>query len=303
MSLARDECTDDRPPEPADDGTEVRHSTFAQALESAASTPPGARLRERREARGLTLDDVSRSTKINKTTLVALETSDVPHLPAGIYTRGFVKAYAREVGLDADSTADEYLAKIAPQRAQHPHTGGGALPAPPRRTADVVDDGEARHRLATEQARRFGGVAALAAAVGLLIYVASYSRGDQPPATLAEVSPESIADATPAGGAVPAPAPAVVDAAMTDGPFRIELVSQGPCWVSVSVDGERVLSKLLKAGERHTLDISDEVVLRIGEPGALSLSINGQAGRSLGRRGQPTRVRITKANFHEFLIS
>ena len=62
-----------------------------------------------------------------------------------------------------------------------------------------------------------------------------------------------------------------------------------------------VVAKLLQAGERHTLEASEELVLRVGDPGALSFSINGQAGRPLGRAGEPVNVRITKDNFRDFL--
>jgi hypothetical protein len=85
------------------------------------------------------------------------------------------------------------------------------------------------------------------------------------------------------------------------GPLRLELQPQGPCWLTANVDGTPVVAKLLQAGERHTLEASEELVLRVGDPAALSFSINGQAGRPLGRAGQPVNVRITKDNFREFL--
>jgi hypothetical protein len=90
---------------------------------------------------------------------------------------------------------------------------------------------------------------------------------------------------------------------MDDGPLHLEFVTKGPCWVSARVDGERVLAKLLQPGERHTLQMRDEVVLRIGEPGALSMSINGRATRPIGKPGQPLTVRITKDNFQDLLGS
>jgi hypothetical protein len=87
------------------------------------------------------------------------------------------------------------------------------------------------------------------------------------------------------------------------GPLQIELHPQGPCWLVATVDGERVLARLLQPGERETLAISEEAVLRIGDPGALLITINGHSGRTLGRPGQPVNVTITKDNFKEFLSS
>jgi len=49
------------------------------------------------------------------------------------------------------------------------------------------------------------------------------------------------------------------------------------------------------------LDVRDEAVLRIGEPAAITLSIDGAAGRSLGRPGEPVTLHITRENYREFL--
>jgi hypothetical protein len=47
--------------------------------------------------------------------------------------------------------------------------------------------------------------------------------------------------------------------------------------------------------------VHDEVVLRIGDPAALAFSINGMAGRSLGRAGGAVTVHVTRQNYREFL--
>lgn len=57
-------------------------------------------MREARLARNLTLDDVSRATKIPKSTLAQLEASELGALPAAVFVRGFIRAYARVVGTD-----------------------------------------------------------------------------------------------------------------------------------------------------------------------------------------------------------
>ncbi len=59
----------------------------------------GARLRRAREARGLSVKEIATATKISVLVLEALERSDVSRLPGGLFSRAFVRAYAREVGL------------------------------------------------------------------------------------------------------------------------------------------------------------------------------------------------------------
>jgi cytoskeleton protein RodZ len=314
MSLANDECLDDRPPaikshpaKRAENAVRPRSASSALTFTLQTQPPdvPGLFLRRRREQRGLTIDDLSRTTKISRGTLMALETGDVLHLPAPIYTRGFVKTYAREVGLDPERTADDYLASIEPLRAHHPLVDENRVPSTVDGLTVPVDaNGDARNVLAANQVRRIGRLMTAAAVIALVLYIASFNRREQDASdasmlgTAAELAAPTPATGSAAEGVTPAAA-----AAVADGSLRVEFVTQGPCWLSARVDGQRVLAKLLQAGERHTIDISDEAVLRVGDAGALSFSINGQTGRSLGRSGQPVSVRITKDNFREFLSS
>lgn len=61
----------------------------------------GRILAEAREARGMSIDDVASITKVSRSILQAIEDGDSSGLPAPVYVRGFVRAYARAVGADA----------------------------------------------------------------------------------------------------------------------------------------------------------------------------------------------------------
>src|SRR5260370_14529442 len=65
----------------------------------------GERLRREREMRGITLDEISESTKISRRHLESLEREDFDSLPGGIFNKGFVRSYARFLGLDEDHAA------------------------------------------------------------------------------------------------------------------------------------------------------------------------------------------------------
>ena len=60
----------------------------------------GARLRDARERRGMSLRQIANTTKIAVSVLEALERNDISKLPGGIFCRAFVRSYASEVGLD-----------------------------------------------------------------------------------------------------------------------------------------------------------------------------------------------------------
>ena len=74
----------------------------------------GTRLRLEREQRGITLDQISRSTKIGTRFLQALEQDRFEQLPGGIFNKGFIRAYARFLGLNEDQTVADYLAATSP---------------------------------------------------------------------------------------------------------------------------------------------------------------------------------------------
>jgi cytoskeleton protein RodZ len=78
----------------------------------------GARFKQERERRGITLEDVAVSTKIGTRMLQALENNRYDQLPGGIFNRGFVRAYARHLGLDEESAVAEYVASTGQKPAE-----------------------------------------------------------------------------------------------------------------------------------------------------------------------------------------
>src|SRR3954471_5533395 len=77
----------------------------------------GGTLRQARERRGISLRQISVSTKIAAAALEALERNDISKLPGGIFSRSFVRSYAVEVGLDPDETVNEFLERFNQEAA------------------------------------------------------------------------------------------------------------------------------------------------------------------------------------------
>ena len=69
----------------------------------------GERLRRERELRGISLDEISSATKIGTRLLRALEKGQLDLLPGGIFNKGYVRAYARHLGLDEEQAVADYL--------------------------------------------------------------------------------------------------------------------------------------------------------------------------------------------------
>lgn len=70
----------------------------------------GDKFRKAREKRELSLDDVSNVTKINRRMLQAIEEENFDKLPGGVFNRGFIRAYAKHLGLNSEDAVNDYLA-------------------------------------------------------------------------------------------------------------------------------------------------------------------------------------------------
>lgn len=79
----------------------------------------GLALREAREKKGMSLDDIQGVTKIQKRYLSAIEAGEFDKLPGEFYTRAFIKNYAEAVGLDPKVIFNDYTNEI-PKSRQEP---------------------------------------------------------------------------------------------------------------------------------------------------------------------------------------
>ncbi|MGH9359403.1 MAG: helix-turn-helix domain-containing protein [Terriglobia bacterium] len=85
----------------------------------------GENLRREREMRGITLEEISNTTRVSVRLLEALENEDFSRLPGGIFTRSFIRAYANYIGLDEEHVMSEYQ-MAAPPRAEEDLSRFGA---------------------------------------------------------------------------------------------------------------------------------------------------------------------------------
>lgn len=75
----------------------------------------GADLRRLREARGVSLRQMASTSKIGTRFLEYIEEDRLALLPAPVYLRGFLREYARAVGLDPRAVADAYMSRLPPR--------------------------------------------------------------------------------------------------------------------------------------------------------------------------------------------
>lgn len=267
----------------------------------------GAELREAREAHALSTDDLARRTKIKVAALLAVQDNRRDLLPDDVYLRGFVRAYAREVGLDPDNTAKRYLEQFAPPPGVVPATTlsevNGARSAS-HAHGHLVTDWDDRHRIRDH----WIAVAILLAVTGIGYDLA---RSDSSLPSLFSQNAQEGGVAAAARQAPPVSAVPRIEAVGTTGSaptsplnsgvVHVDMRASDSCWVTATSDGTRIVYHLMRPGERQTFDVHASLVLRVGDPAALALSINGVPIRPFGRAGEPATVSITPENYREFL--
>jgi len=99
-----------------------------EELEAEAGSPvyDGARLRRARIRRGLELEQIAQVTKINPTYLRFLEEERFDDLPAAVYVRGFIGAYARCCGLDLHAVVQSYMERFETGRTARKRSHQGS---------------------------------------------------------------------------------------------------------------------------------------------------------------------------------
>ena len=255
----------------------------------------GARLREAREKKGVSLRQIANSTRISVMSLEALERSDLSRLPGGIFTRAFIRAYAQEVGLDPDRTIQDFIAELPPEAAT-----ATAHPA-------AIEDGEKldSDRKAVATALRLALVSL--PIIGLVIYYGTHRTPAAPRAAApvvhapaAEAPAETYRPVEPVAPSPEPTAPVPAAAPQTSG-LSMEIAPTATCWVSVNTDGEQVFSGMMNAGDKRTVTAREQIALNVGDAGAFVYTLNGRAGKPLGAPGAVVSTRITLANLQEFV--
>lgn len=255
------------------------------------STGIGETLRQAREARRLSLADAERLTKIRGAHLAALEEERFEALPPRPYAKGFVRVYARLLGLDAEALVAAVESRLPPEVAP-PLSRAVEIPLEP------AEPPSRWRRILVYAMWIILGVAVYFGYVGYTQFREFVRTGPAPtpagrpfedvratprPAVVAPL-PTATPPATPLP---PAPPGAVPGEGVT-----LVLSTSGTSWIRVVADGERRFQGILDAGEARTWTAARELVIRIGNAAAVELTVNGRALGTLGGPGEVVELRF-----------
>jgi cytoskeleton protein RodZ len=271
----------------------------------------GDRLRREREMRGITLDEIAESTKISRRHLESLEKEDFDELPGGVFNRGFVRSYARYLGIDEDQAVADYAAAAAEPQAETEDKFPLDVPEPgpelnPRRSTlplilalvalvAVLAIFWARTRSRSgenqESASASMPSASRSPSSPSPLNVPAQTPASTPEATAAAPTP-STTD-TPAASNSSSPAPANAEPLATpstpqtpERSFSLMIVAKEGAWVNVTVDGKTVLSRTLNVGERQSFRAGKKIVFTTGNAGGVDVSFNGKTVGAIGNESE-----------------
>ncbi len=283
-------------------------------------------LRQERQRRGLSLDDVSRRSRIPRRYLDALETGRTEGLPRGPFFDSYQRQYLAFLGLPPQATISVRPRPIAPRKVGvDAHlardTDTARAPDADARSARDVDaaalpDEPTLEHEATERSRTItrqydsvpvirlvlaGFLVTLALVLTMKLLSGLVDRAAESAATPAVVSadPPTAAELAAADDQTPppdvdldAPEPAagVALAAPPVPQMRVHLRAHERVHVRVELDGEPALSEWLEPGDEHDFLGADEIAVDVSDLTRLAIAYDGQRVEPLGNLSHPRRL-------------
>lgn len=273
----------------------------------------GEELRRLREDKGLSFREVSDATHIGSRFLQAIEADNYSILPGGIFNRGFVRSYARYVGLDEEQALVLYNQQLEAQ-------GGEA----PRTTAPSWDGIE-------EEVSSPWGTIALIVIILLLLSAGVYTayrwfKGEDaasqlvitspaPTASLAlSPSPELSGSAAPTATAAesvsasasptasPSPVATTSPVPPLTGNLQVKIkIGENQCWLKVKSDANPAAEGTLNPGDEREFAAAEKMILSFGNAVGITATLNGRPMKLPLTKGVSSYVVLTKDNYQNFL--
>ncbi|MGA3038321.1 MAG: RodZ domain-containing protein [Vulcanimicrobiaceae bacterium] len=234
----------------------------------------GDEFRVAREARGLSLSDVAENLHIRSTYLQAIEEEDWAVIGAPVYIRGFIRTYARFLGVDPEHAIEGFNATVPSAPPTKQWNGGGAV---------SVDPGSGGGPSLWVWV---AGVIALAL-VGYVGYGYYQLHSGAAPEKTAAAIPIAPNSATPASSLPPASATplAAIPAPLHPGRPEVSIKLTQLSWMRVIVDGNVVIEGEYPPGTTRDFK-GKHVKLLVGNAGGVEVTAPGQRPHVLGSVGQ-----------------
>lgn len=242
----------------------------------------GERLKEAREKKGLTLEAIEEETKIRKTYLEALENENFSVLPPKVYAVGFLRRYAKTLGLDEEELVREFKALAYADEKEEDEV----LREPKREDKIKWDVSKLPLR------NVFLGIVFLLVVIWLGNFLVGYFTQRITEEKEQVLPPPLVEKEKPAKPQVKETEKKEPSKVYTGVNLVIE--ARQNCWLSIKVDGSEAFTGIINAGERKVFDGQNEIHVKAGNAGGIEVTFNGEKVGTLGEVGQVVDKTFTR---------
>jgi len=246
---------------------------------------PGQELKKARESTGVSLEEISNSTRISLKFLTALEEDRLDVFAGEFFLRAILRSYAKSLGLNEEEVLSHYKDALAAKEQERGEKCEPAEPAP---------------RPALFRSVWLYGAGAVLL-VGILLVAFLLAKKDKPAAKASDSAavPAVRQEQT---AALPKVEPEVpLQKPPEDPSMEIALLFHEETWIQLFADGEAKLNGILFPGQRFTTRARQEIRINLGNAGGLTYTLNGLPGKSFGKRGEVRyNILITPDRLQEY---
>lgn len=236
----------------------------------------GSILAAARREKGLTVGQLSASTRIREAVLYAIERDDFSLCGGDFYARGHVKSIARALGLDQAAVAQLY----------DEQTGGAPKPVKAATIFQADRNVKLRERRSPNWTMALGVALAIVVVFGVVRVMGG--SGEVPTAEIRPAAsvPTLTPSALPSSTGQSTPTPSASRGSMV----VVRAKAKRDAYLNVrDAKGRRLFAGTLVAGRTSTWRAPSEVKLLIEDASAVSLQVNGKNLGTLGARGETVR--------------
>lgn len=257
----------------------------------------GDLLRETREQKKLSLEDVEQGTNIRKLYIKSIEDGDYDKLPGEVFLKGFIKTYGKFLGLNSLELIEQYkkeknastsekeveptnqvqeqpVSPAQPPKVEEKITEKTAEPTKekniPKIDSFASNQAYLQPTKSNSKKNFFLVIIILIVIIGGAVFFLSSQDTSDTKAPVHTTQQESTQQ--------PAPAPVVNGAEVT-------AVFNEDCWTEVKVDGNVVLSETVKKGSNLNWKGNNQIDITVGNAGAIDITFNNQPVGKLGDIG------------------
>jgi len=238
----------------------------------------GSRLKKIRQERGLSLEEISKKTRVHLNVLRAIEGDSISNL-SPIYLKGFIKIYCGCLGLEAKDFVGPSEQRQKPALNA---TVGRPIGTRMEKKNSFIKDaslklGAIKPRINLKKIIIFVVIALILIFLGINLIKFIHGR----PKNQLEKAKTAMSVAVPKVEAKQAK----INSNLSGG-FTLGIFARGKSWISAKVDGKVVFHGVLARGRSETWQAKEKIELSLGDAGAVELQVNDQRFVNLGRHGQ-----------------